>query len=510
MGTTKSFRLHSMETSLIISQALKESIDCPTLHQELLLLLKPLENKPIEDLLDIGRDESLEEIDRKIHMVFDQARHKAQQNSDMADFVQIINVAKKCLCDGVRQADIRSVLISIWLNCYLNIKTTDLIGVSDVMAIEKVCGVITTILSKISIGISTSSDAPFHEKEMLKKAEEGFANNNIDDVYSFVTALERSSRGPLYKPMLLRLIKLLHDLDFDVFIKHLTTLNSIFPIVFYLQWMYSSVEFLRIANEPSLTNKWLNFELIRQLVAKDDLKAMQDEGVTAICNALSRIKETDFEFFKQAIKYFHRSRPLNIEIFDTALGKFLSSCNSTEMSLIVEEAFEINRYESNIKSRDALMASYHKNSDATVYIQFLQAIFNLWRRFWGEICRDKEFYATELIYTDYANFVVEYHSLTAPDNDLVGMIKALLDKIRYIDAEWGNSKSNQQTKFYLYLTELLLLSYAYRNKGIMDVEILSCVRTTLNNPIMEMRYNVSDSKDYRNEIIQNIDWEHQS
>ena len=492
-----------METSLILSQALKASIDCSILHQELLLLLKPLENKSIEDLLDMENDESLKKIDTKINAIFSQA----QQNGCTDNLVQIINVARKYLREGVQQADIRAILISILLNCILNIRTVDLLGIFDVLVIEKACGAIITTLSKIKLDIHALPDVSFHEKEILKKAEDGFANNNIDDVYNVVTILEDSNRSLLYKLMPLHLIKLLHDLDFEIFINYLATLNSIFSIVFYLQEMYSTAEFLRVANEQSLTNKWLNFELIRQLIEKDDLKVMYDIGVLAICNTLSRIKKTDFEFFEQTIKYFHHRHPLNIEVFDAALGRLLSTCNSTEVFLIVEDAFEINRYEHNIKSRDALKDSYQKNSDVKSYLSFLQAVFKKWEGFWNDINGDKELHINELVYTDYANFVIEYHSLVTTDEYLLEMLQTLLDKICYIDSEWIGSKINQQSKFCLYMSELLLLSYAYRNKEITDDKMLSCARTILNNSLMEMRYKVSDFTKVRcHEIIQNIGW----
>lgn len=181
------------------------------------------------------------------------------------------------------------------------------------------------------------------------------------------------------------------------------------------------------------------------------------------------------------------------------------------MLQIIEESLDINQYESNLQNREVLRNSFKKNSDNNSYLQFLQMIFNKWERFWNGIHQNKEFYTNDIIYTDYAFFIVAYHTQTTANHCLVQMILKLLEKISYIDSEWSCSESHQQTKFYLYMSELLLLSYAYRNKRITNPQILSCAKTIFNNPLITMRYNISNSvQKHCEEIIQNISWNHQS
>lgn len=505
-----------METPLILAAALKDSNSCSMLHQELLSLINPLENQMTENLLNLKENNNLEQVDLKIHAIISQALQEGKQSGNTTHLAQTINIIKKYLHDGIYQADIRLILISIRINQYLNIKTTDLLKgcettpKDETMKMEKACKVIINTLSMIKFNLSISSDAPFHDAEILQKAKDGFAHNQIEDVYNFVGSMEYSSYNALRQPILSHLAKLLHDLNFEVFINYLKNLDSIFPIIIYLPNIYSTEEFIRMANKPELINKWVNFELIRQLIANNKSRVVSDTDTHAIYNILFRIKKTDFEFFKKTIRYFHH-HSCNIKIFDTALGQLLPSCDSSEMLQIIEESLDINQYESNLQNREVLRNSFKKNSDNNSYLQFLQMIFNKWERFWNGIHQNKEFYTNDIIYTDYAFFIVAYHTQTTANHCLVQMILKLLEKISYIDSEWSCSESHQQTKFYLYMSELLLLSYAYRNKRITNPQILSCAKTIFNNPLITMRYNISNSvQKHCEEIIQNISWNHQS
>lgn len=275
------------------------------LHQELLSLINPLENQMTENLLNLKENNNLEQVDLKIHAIISQALQEGKQSGNTTHLAQTINIIKKYLHDGIYQADIRLILISIRINQYLNIKTTDLLEdcettpKDETMKMEKACKVIINTLSMIKFNLSISSDAPFHDAEILQKAKDGFAHNQIEDVYNFVGSMEYSSYNALRQPILSHLAKLLHDLNFEVFINYLKNLDSIFPIIIYLPNIYSTEEFIRMANKPELINKWVNFELIRQLIANNKSRVVSDTDTHAIYNILFRIKKLILSFLKK-------------------------------------------------------------------------------------------------------------------------------------------------------------------------------------------------------------------
>ena len=296
------------------------------------------------------------------------------------------------------------------------------------------------------------------------------------------------------------MLSFLYKINFTFFIKALSFLENPSEFVFYLQ-SFKKEELLKIANESTISNKWLNFELIRQIIKKESKESYEELETESIKAVLGRIKYSDFGFLKQTVKYFHRSK-----LFNASLGAFLVSIEESKIEEIISECFTIDTYSFNLEARDTFREQFVELASDDQFNFLHTLIFNKWKLYFNEIHTTEEFYQNGLLITDFANFIVYYHTNLTDDNTLVLMIDELIEKVRFIDSEWSCSSSQQITKFHLYHSELFLLTFAYRNKKLSVLQLLERYEELINNRIHLSRYVSEETRNLFNQGRQNIDW----
>lgn len=472
---------------MILTQALAKS-NSSSIHIELDNLIKKLESKTLEKILSAGEDEEIWSIDNKIRDIVTQTIHFNQKSVDdkIENVAQIIFSAKEYLRKGVSKGDVKSVLIFLRVNCYLQIKLEKLLSTIELESgyTKAVSEKIIQILKSIKLSTQALPNAPYWEKEIISESQEGFSENDISKTYRFIESVEHGGIGFHFNSLLESLLSFLFHLDYTYFLNSLSHLQSPTDFVFYFQ-SFKKEDLIKIANESSLSNKWLNFELIRQIIEKEHKETIDESEIEAVKNILDRIKLNDFNFLKQTAIYFHRSR-----LFNASLGVFLVSVNNAEMEEIISD-FSIDKYAFHIKTRDELLNHYAKLVSEEQRDLFLELIFNKWKRYFDNILTTEDFYQNSILLTDFANFVVHYHTRKTGDNDLVSSMETLIQKIKFIDSEWSTSNSQELTKFHLYHSELYLLTYAYKYKKLNNPQMLTNYESIINDKVQRSRY-VSD------------------
>ncbi len=469
---------------MILTQALAKS-DSISIHIELNNLLRKLESKTIEKILSAEEDEEIWSIDNKIRDIVTQTIH-FNQNSEsdkIENVAQIIFFAKKYLRKGVSNGDVKSILIFLSVNCYLHVKVKSLLSTIELKSsyTKAVSEKIIQVLKSIKLSPQALPNAPYWEKEIMSESQKGFSENDIAKTYRFIEAVEHGGRGFYFNFLLESLLSFLFHLNYTCFLNTLSLLQHPTDFVFYFQ-SFQKEDLLKIANETSISNKWLNFELIRQIIEKEHKETIDELEIEAVKNVLNRIKLNDFNFLKQTAIYFHRSR-----LFNAALGVFLASVNNMEMEEIISD-FSIDKYSFHIKTRDELLNHYAKPVSVEQLDLFLELIFNKWKHYFDNILTTEDFYQNSILLTDFANFVVHYHTRKTADNDLVSSMDNLIQKIKFIDSEWSTSSSQQLTKFHLYHSELYLLTYAYKYKKINNPQMLTNYEGIINDKVQRSRY----------------------
>jgi hypothetical protein len=279
----------------------------------------------------------------------------------------------------------------------------------------------------------------------------------------------------------------------------LSYLQNPTDFVFYFQ-NFKKEDLVKVANEPSLSNKWLNFEIIRQIIETDNKEIIEELEVDAVKNIINRISLNDFDFLKQTATYFQRSK-----LFNASLGIYLVSASKAEMEGIISN-FVIDKYSSNIQTRDTLGEYFVKSASSEQFDLIHSLIFNNWKKYFDNLLTKEGFYQNSLLLTDFANFISTYHTHLTKDKDLISAMEKLVEKISFIDSEWTFSNSEQITKFHLYHSELFLFTFAYRNKRLNNPQMLLKYETLIGDKIQISRYISAETKKHFEQGKRNIDW----
>ncbi len=492
-----------MEISeVILEKAIIKSNSYST-HVELVNVLKKFESKTLEEILGGGEKEEIRIIDNEIHNIVTASIYYNQksENDSVEEVAQIIFTATKYLRKGISSGDITAILIFLEVNCYLQVEIEKLLPTKELEETytKPISEKIIEILKGITLTPQSPHDAPYHEKEMLQESIDGFSQNNIAKTYRLIEALEHGGRGFHFNFLLENLISFLYHINFTHFINALLHLQNPADFVFYLQSLKKE-DLFKIANEYSLSNKWLNFEIIRQIVEKEDKGNISELEVEAIKTVLNRIKLSDFDFLKQTITYFHNSR-----LFNASLGAFLTSINNHQIDKIISEVI-INEDSFNLNTRDTLREYFIKSAFDEQVDFILTLVFNKWRAYFDNILVTENFYLNRLLLTDFANFVVYYFTYLKDNISLISVMDKLTEKIKFLDSEWTASYSQQLTKFHLYHSELLLLTFAYKNKRLNEPQLSDKYKELINNKIQLSRYVSEETRNFFKQGIQNMEW----
>ena len=408
---------------------------------------------------------------------------------------------KEYLNKGVSNGDAKAVLIFLSVNCYLRMDIEKLLieGELENGFTKTISEKIIAILKSIKLITQALPNAPYWEKELMNESKKGYLENDISKTYRFIESVERSGRGFHFNFLLESLISFLYSLNYTYFINSLLHLQSPNDFVFYFQSLEKEA-ILKIANESSLSDKWLNFEIIRQIIEKENKENIDEAEIEIVKNVLDRIRFKDFNFLKQTVIYFHKSR-----LFNASLGVFLKSVNNPQLEEIISD-FSIDKYASYLKTRDELLNYFAKSASDEQLNLLLKLIFNKWKLYFHNILTTEDFYQNSILLTDFANYIVHYYSRTTGDNDLISSMENLIEKIKFIDSDWTTSKSQQLKKFHLHHSELFLFTFAYRNKKLHSPQILTKYESLINDRIQLSRYVSEETKSYFEQGKQNIDW----
>lgn len=487
---------------ITLTQALAKS-SSSSIHLELKSELQKLESKTLEDFLNGERDEEMRTIDKEIrNIVNTNIFYNLKSESEKIYITaQIIFTVTEYLRQGISSGDVRSILIFLGVNYYLQIEIEKLLLNTELEEIQTrlVSEKVIEILKTIRLETKPLPDAPYHEKEMMNESLNGFTNNNIAKTYRLIEGIEHNGRGFHFNFLLEHLVSFLYRVNFPRFINALSYLQKPTDFVFYFQ-SFKKENLIKIAYEPSLSNKWLNFEIIRQIVEKENRENIDELEVEVLKNVLNRIGLNDFDFLKQTATYFQRSM-----LFNASLGVFLASASNDQIEEIISD-FVIDKYSSNIQTRDALRESFVKSATDEQFDLIHSLFFNKWKNYIDNILTTEDFYQNSLLLTDFANFISNYHTHLTKDSDLLSDMESLVDKISFIESEWTTSKLEQITKFHLYHSELFLLTFAYRNKRLNNLQVLKKYEKLVSDGIQLSRYVSDETKSYFVQGKRNVEW----
>lgn len=489
--------MHSMEIPEHIIEKAFELKSKKSLNSELKKELKKLQALSIEEILF---DEKKIKIDSKIRGIHYKLFSYSSEPK-LQDVHKIINTLNEFLIEGIEKNDSKSILIFIYANCYFMINPKWFLnqGKTINLSKRKVSKTIFDLLAKVNFTTSTRGDAPRNEITLLQNYNIGISESNLKKVYDFVNAIERSGRGFHINYILERVCWFMFYLNNRLYLKLINNLSKPEEFIFFFQSL-NEKELIKIANTKSITNIWANYEIIRQILKRENRNKTNNFKLRkSIISRLNEIKQYDFEFLKQVISISERS-----ELFNVSLGCFLTKISSLELEEIVEKVFTIDKHSFKGEAKFCLLKDFAKNSNNSQLNHFLKEIYTKWESFFEVQFRDESFYSNQLILTDYSEFIVEYFVELKTDIEVIESVNELLDKISNIDSFWFKNSVNQISHFYLYLSKLYLLSYAFKLKKI-NTSIKIDFMSIKNDPIIISKFDKDDNlENYLSIINENL------
>ncbi len=493
--------MSGMEMAEIIKSAFKAS-GIAKIHTALKDLLNELETNQIEDIINGGKIPSIVKTDSDISSLIQSViNHPVLSTEEkIGVMASLMKTTLNFLDTAVTIADVKSLLIFLSANAYLQINIVEILDrdeyeeynflpLSD-KALEMVL--------RINVEIKTGPTTPHHEKKKVSESAKGFEMSDIKATYSFIEGLERNGRGFHHNFLLESLILFLYHLSFKHFLQAASALKMPNAIVFYLQ-SFGKGELNRLAVEPTLTYKWLNFELVRQILKKYANNSFDESDRIAVMTALEKMRAADFNFFKQTVRYFAKNGP-----FNTALGKLLAVSSNSEIAETISECFVLNMDAQLFEARNSFLLSFLSCSNQEQKKFVLEAVYQKWNLFCERLPRSDVPFLNNLLVTDFQNFIIEYYALLFTKENLILVLRDLILKIEYLESEWANSQSRQMTNFFLYYSRVLVCSEAFKRAGFNDKGLSDLFSELQLNLVLHARYLNEGSVDFVRKIGENL------
>lgn len=475
-------------------EALKKTVN--SLHnsevQEIVVSLKKLSLEEV--LLNKESNDSIDNLRSHIYRVLNNAhvRNSANKNDKIIDVLSsLIKMAQDEFDSAIKNTNLKALAIFLTFNSVLEIELKDLFKGHSISNKRKLVNNATKLLEIFGIKIKTHPDTPFNEIELFKEYEAGKRDGNIKKVYDFIEALERRNIGFPSNFITKQLILFLYQFNEPKFIKHLSGLNNPLQCVFYAK-TFTLTDLRKISTHKSLKNKWMVFELIRQLIKKESRKIqLLDSDLSLLGNLIIRIKKIDEDHFSQTVVFFEKRSIA----FNKALGRSISNLNIKDIENLFEKALPISvdSYFASVKSY--LLEELKENLSDRKLEVVIRSVYKSWEKQYEKLNKSSEF-INHLILTDYADFIGLYYYLLYNNEELIKKTQYLIVKLEYIDTEWFNNETDLKRTYCLYLTEVYFLSSVINYKKIENKELGKAFKRVLNNIKPEINNQLSKNNPY--------------
>lgn len=484
----------------LIIQAFKKIDDSPS-NIELDKILNGLNEYKLEDLISNQENVSLNLYYNKLHGITNKYLHGffANYQTHISEFAGILSSARKFLVNAIDDGDVKSLLIFLTVNCYLKISISRFYGKKlNKKKKQKLSKNITTLLKALQIKIDVPIKASYYEHELKIKADEGFKEENIEKLYDFVLAVERGGRGFHFSFLLENIIAFLYQLDIKALVSQLNKLERPETNIFYLQ-SFLKIDLIEISKNE-IENKWVLFELIRQIIDKEKRDAdilIEDKSAIVIC--LQKLHLIAPAIYRQSIPFFHKSK-----LFNIALGKQICELENSEM-LAAFKLLPIDKYDHNLLARTGLLEELRVHADDSNYLQVLHTAHESWQNLFDSIYKSDDF-INNLFLTSHANFIIHYYNNEKDSEQLIELMVALLEKLIWINSEWFVSESQQIKAFYLYFSHAYLISFAFRNKQLKELRVPLLIDQLKASETFSLRKITNNGISHLDTIFNNINW----
>ncbi|MFN0290342.1 hypothetical protein [Pedobacter helvus] len=318
---------------------------------------------------------------------------------------------------------------------------------------EKITSLLTgayDFVARYQVQLSLPPDTPYHEREAFERYKQGIKEKNIAKTYDLIHSIERG-RGIMISSMIENLYRFIYSLDPAKFADLLELKKEPHNIISLLQWM-DKPEFIGLS-KFQFSSLWLPFEVLRQLSTSENKNEEHGEveAGTLFINQLYKLSK---DFYFQTLDYFTSD-----EIRNKSLGVHLSSLSKDNLKEVLDEHCKLNNNDKDKITKDKLLDAFDKNADEDKTLYLLSIVYDKWNLFMDSLMHKPDFYAADLVLTDYVNYVLHYQIATQSTIEIENQIAKIIENIVYINEKWFYSNSTRNNFFYLELSKLYILSF---------------------------------------------------
>lgn len=427
-----------------------------------------------------------DKLDRELYS----RKHLDKDSKEYKEFrVSIFKSSFSYFENGVKNVDLVSFLLFFRVNSFLNMDIDYLVKNSSYASkFNNLLWNLAFEMGKINI-LMMDLDSCNHHKNSAKKWEVVFASKDLESLNSMFKLINLGEVSDLTNSpdlissyLSLELISFLKEHDYSLFIRTILELDDFLAIVLFVKLCtFEDIECICKNNE--IKNELLMFCFIKKFL--DEKYDIVKDFSYLVKDILIQIFYSNKKLFNNLIDLFHDK-----ELFNDAIGLFICDLSKGDIQNIITQ-LPIKWFYQNKDYRRKILESC--NQDSKKYSFLLNKLYEKRRVYLKELLKNDD---TALILksalTDLCSCDLFYYIYFFNDEEIIIKITEILHLIKDIDSEWFYSDVHCTNMFYVYYSDLLILSIIYNFKNLKNDDIKGLFEEVIKNDFIE---DLMDEKD---------------
>lgn len=385
--------------------------------------------------------------------------------------------------NGVKNVDLGSFLLFFKINSFLNMDIGYLVkNCSYASKFNNLLWNLAFEMGKINI-FMMDLDTCNHHKNSIKKWEVVFASKDLESLNSLFKLINleyvsdlTNSPDLISSHLFLELISFLKEYDYSLFIKTILELDDFLAIVLFVKLCtFEDIECICKNNE--IRNELLMFCFIKKIL--DEKYDIVKEYSYLVKDILVKIFYSNKKSFNNLLDLFQ-----NKMLFNEAVGLFICDLNKEEIQTIISQ-LPINWFYQDNDYRRKILESC--NTDSKKYNYLLNKLHEKRRDYLKELLKnDGNALILKSALTDLCSCDLYYYIHFFNDEQIIIKITETLNLIKDIYSEWFYSDVHCTNMFYVYYSDLLILSIIYNFKNLENDKIRDLSKEVIKNEFIEV------------------------
>ena len=262
------------------------------------------------------------------------------------------------------------------------------------------------------------------------------------------------------------LILFFKNYDFNLFVETMIESTTFFSSILFIK-SCSIKELLIIFQNDIEYNEFITFSSLKKIL--DEEYEQMAKNKKLIKNILSKVFEQDKDFFKKIIKIFDKNM-----LFNDSIGLLNKENAEIDIEFIFSQ-FEISYFSQENNYRRKILENYDRTENQ--YFKLLKISFSKRKEYLNNLLDDdSKCLFLNYALTDFCDFILYYYLDYIDNNNILNEINKTLISIKYLNSEWFKSIKDYRNKFYVYYSDLLILSCAYHYENLHNDETSALVK----------------------------------